>query len=260
VFSHYQSLTDWKPHPMTQPYSRIFLLSHMRAYSSLLGHIIGSHPRINGYYEMHQSYLRDADLAQQIADYSQHDTLKQDSYYQFDKLLHNDYRLNLSLPALQDAVIFIALRQPEPTIKSIIKLFRQKSTDHLYTQPAGATDYYLERLQTLTDFAQQHPQRYHYFDTEKVCTDTDRLLSQLQQWIRVAEPLSREYGSFAKTGVAGAGDTSPLIHTGKILPDFQEVVDDVELDATLLQQAEQVYQNCRQQLIGNALAASKMSG
>jgi hypothetical protein len=245
---------------MTQPYSRIFLLSHMRAYSSLLGHIIGSHPRINGYYEMHQSYLRDADLAQQIADYSQHDTLKQDSYYQFDKLLHNDYRLNLSLPALQDAVIFIALRQPEPTIKSIIKLFRQKSTDHLYTQPAGATDYYLERLQTLTDFAQQHPQRYHYFDTEKVCTDTDRLLSQLQQWIRVAEPLSREYGSFAKTGVAGAGDTSPLIHTGKILPDFQEVVDDVELDATLLQQAEQVYQNCRQQLIGNALAASKMSG
>ena len=107
---------------MTHRYSRIFLLSHMRAYSSTLGHIIGSHPRINGYYEMHQSYLSDADLAQQIADYSQHDSLKPDSHYQFDKLLHNDYRLNLSLPALQDAVIFIALRQPEPTIKGITKL------------------------------------------------------------------------------------------------------------------------------------------
>ncbi|UOG91604.1 MAG: hypothetical protein L3K52_15615 [Candidatus Thiothrix sulfatifontis] len=234
---------------MTQPYSRIFLLSHMRAYSSLLGHIIGSHPRINGYYEMHQSYLSDADLAQQIADYSQHDSLKPDSHYQFDKLLHNDYRLNLSLPALQDAVIFIALRQPEPTIKSIIKLFRQKSSDDLYAQPAGATHYYLERLQTLTDFAQQHPQRYYYFDTEKVCTDTDGLLSQLQQWIGVTEPLAREYGSFAKTGIAGAGDTSPLIHTGKILPDFQEAVDDVELDATLLQQAEQAYQNSRALLL-----------
>ena len=67
-------------------------------------------------------YLSDADLAQQIADYSQHDNLKPDSHYQFDKLLHNDYRLNLSLPALQDAVIFIALRQPEPTIKGITKL------------------------------------------------------------------------------------------------------------------------------------------
>ena len=234
---------------MKQPYSRILLLSHMRAYSSTLGHIIGSHPRINGYYEMHQSYLSDADLAQQIADYSQHDSLKPDSHYQFDKLLHNDYRLNLSLPALQDAVIFIALRQPEPTIKSIIKLFRQKSTDDLYAQPTGATHYYLKRLQTLADFAQQHPQRYYYFDTEKVCTDTDGLLSQLQQWIGVAEPLSREYGSFAKTGVAGAGDTSPLIHTGKILPDFQEAVDDVELDATLLQQAEQAYQSSRALLL-----------
>jgi len=228
---------------MTQPYSRIFLLSHMRAYSSTLGHIIGSHPRINGYYEMHQSYLSDVDLAQQIADYSQHDSLKPDSHYQFDKLLHNDYRLNLSLPALQDAVIFIALREPEPTIKSTIKLFRKKSTDHLYAQPAGATNYYLERLQTLADFARQHPQRYYYFDAEKVCTDTDGLLSQLQQWIGVAEPLSCEYGSFAKTGVAGAGDTSPLIHTGKVLPNFQEALDDVELDATLLQQAEQAYQS-----------------
>ena len=161
---------------MTDHYSRIFLLSHMRAYSSTLGHIIGSHPRINGYYEMHQSYLSDADLAQQIADYSQHDSLKPDSHYQFDKLLHNDYRLNLSLPALQDAVIFIALRQPEPTIKSIIKLFRQKSTDDLYAQPTGATDYYLERLQTLADFAQQHPQRYYYFDTENnlpIATETE---------------------------------------------------------------------------------------
>ena len=237
---------------MTQPYSRIFLLSHMRAYSSLLGHIIGSHPRINGYYEMHQSYLSDADLAQQIADYSQHDSLKPDSHYQFDKLLHNDYRLNLSLPALQNVIIFIALRQPEPTIKSIIKLFQQKSSDDLYAQPTGATDYYLERLQTLSNFAQQHPQRYYYFDTENVCTDTDRLLSQLQQWIGMAEALSPEYGSFAKTGVAGAGDTSPLIHTGKILPDFQEAVDDVALDATLLQQATQAYQSCRQQLIHNA--------
>ncbi|MDD5393608.1 MAG: hypothetical protein PHE17_11375 [Thiothrix sp.] len=234
---------------MTQPYYRIFLLSHMRAYSSTLGHIIGSHPRINGYYEMHQSYLCDADLAQQIADYSQHDSLKPNSHYQFDKLLHNDYQLNLSLPALQDAVIFIALREPEPTIKSIIKLFRKKSDDHLYAQPTGATNYYLERLQTLADFAQQHPQRYYYFDTEKVCTDTDGLLSQLQQWIGVAEPLSREYGSFAKTGVAGAGDTSPLIHTGKVLPNFQEALDDVELDATLLQQAEQAYQSSRALLL-----------
>jgi len=37
-------------------YARIFLLSYMRAFTSLAGHILGSHPRINGYYEMHISY------------------------------------------------------------------------------------------------------------------------------------------------------------------------------------------------------------
>jgi hypothetical protein len=30
------------------PYARIFLLSHMRAFTSLAGHILGSHPQIKG--------------------------------------------------------------------------------------------------------------------------------------------------------------------------------------------------------------------
>ncbi|MGV8991151.1 MAG: hypothetical protein ACOH1Q_07075 [Thiobacillus sp.] len=37
---------------MSDRYARISLLSHMRALSSLAGHILGSHPQINGYYEM----------------------------------------------------------------------------------------------------------------------------------------------------------------------------------------------------------------
>ena len=41
---------------MPERYSRIFLLSHMRAFTSLAGHILGSHPQINGYFEMHISY------------------------------------------------------------------------------------------------------------------------------------------------------------------------------------------------------------
>ena len=41
---------------LSKPCARIFLLSHMRAYTSLAGHILGSHPQINGYYEMHLGY------------------------------------------------------------------------------------------------------------------------------------------------------------------------------------------------------------
>ena len=38
---------------MSDAFARIFLLSHMRDLTSLAGHTLGSHPQINGYYEMH---------------------------------------------------------------------------------------------------------------------------------------------------------------------------------------------------------------
>jgi hypothetical protein len=238
---------------MTQAYSRIFLLSHMRAYTSLLGHILGSHPQINGYYEMHLSYQSQKDLAKQQQQYIQHETLKPDSYYLFDKLLHNAYELNLPQLNLQNAKILIALRSPESTIKSIINLFTKKNTNDLYSYPAEATQYYLERLQKITAFAQQYPQHYYYFDAELIRSDSSRILAAFQDWLQLDSPLSTQYQRFSKTGVAGAGDTSSAITSGAIIREANQY--DTPLDAALLQQAEQVYQNCRQQLIGNALAA-----
>src|SRR5688572_25028043 len=40
----------------------LFVIGHMRSYSSLLAHILGSHPRIVGYAEMHQKYRTVLDL------------------------------------------------------------------------------------------------------------------------------------------------------------------------------------------------------
>ncbi|HEX5635661.1 MAG TPA: hypothetical protein VFY78_01120, partial [Gammaproteobacteria bacterium] len=76
---------------MADNYSRIFLLSHMRAFTSLAGHILGSHPQINGYYEMHISYDNVQSLRKQLELYRENDNLKLGSRYLFDKLLHNDY-------------------------------------------------------------------------------------------------------------------------------------------------------------------------
>lgn len=239
---------------MSQPYTRIFLLSHMRAYTSLLGHILGSHPQINGYYEMHLNYASAADLAQQEQLYTRQDSLKPGSRYLFDKLLHNDYGLNLPALGQEDAIILLALRQPEPTIKSILNLFVKKDVNDLYANPAGATAYYIERLAKLVEFSQQHPQRYHYFDAELIRTDTDNTLAKLAEWLRLDSPLSAHYQKFAKTGVAGAGDTSPVIQSGKVIRQESEYPD-IVLDASLLQQATAAYEECRQQLIDNAHAS-----
>jgi hypothetical protein len=91
--------------------SRIFLLSHMRAYTSLAGHILGSHPRINGYYEMHISYEDAAALDRQLAVFLEGDALKPGSRYLFDKLLHNNYTLKPERLGT-DLKILISLAQP----------------------------------------------------------------------------------------------------------------------------------------------------
>ncbi|MBM4190547.1 MAG: hypothetical protein FJ210_07540, partial [Betaproteobacteria bacterium] len=50
-------------------------MSHMRAFTSLAGHILGSHPQINGYYEMHISYADAAALDRQLALFQENDAL-----------------------------------------------------------------------------------------------------------------------------------------------------------------------------------------
>ena len=232
-------------------YSRIFLLSHMRAYTSLLGHILGSHPQINGYYEMHLSYASADDLAQQMQYYNtQQDALKPDSRFLFDKLLHNDYVLERDALHLQGETVLLALRRPEPTLKSILNLFAQKNTHEPYANPAEATQYYVERLQALAEFSRQYPQGYQYFDAELIRTDTETTLATLSQWLGLDSPLSAHYQRFAKTGVAGAGDTSAAISSGNVISEANHYA--IPVDAELLQQAIQAYEACRLQLMQNA--------
>lgn len=226
----------------------------MRAYTSLLGHILGSHPEIDGYYEMHRCYTCAADLERQVRDYVMQENPKPGSRYLFDKLLHNDYTLDPALPGLGDAAILVALRQPQPTLTSIVSLFAKKDIDDPYADPAGATGYYVERLHALAAFARQNPQRYVYFDAERIRADTRRLLDDLGRWLRLASPLTECYQLFSQTGVAGKGDSSPAITAGHILPQ-QSRDPGIALDPALLQQATQAYRHCRRQLLANALNA-----
>lgn len=228
--------------------TRIFLLSHMRAYTSLLGHVLGSHPEIDGYYEMHRAYALADDLDRQLAHYAAHDPLKPAGRLLFDKLLHNDYTLNLALPGLADAILLLALRPPAATLPSIVALFADKHRDDPYATPAGATGYYVDRLAALAGFARHHPRRYHYFDADTLLADTPRLFAALQRWLGLAVPLGTDYQRFSQTGVAGAGDSSPILATGRI----QSARTPPPFDPALLARAEAAYRDCRAQLAAHA--------
>jgi hypothetical protein len=237
---------------MSDTYTRIFLLSHMRAYSSLIGHILGSHPAINGYYEMHQSYGACRDLEQQLINYRQHDNIKPGSHYLFDKLLHNDYSIDLSLPELRQAIVLVALRNPEQSIKSIVQLFRNKQGRQRFADPLQAIHYYLQRLKNLSEFCQQHVRRYYYFDAEMIRDNSDQTLATLTRWLMLPTPLSAHYKTFTRTGKERAGDSSAQIKSGHIINQVNNY-DMIDLDKNDLTLAQNKYAKARRLIQKNSI-------
>jgi len=236
---------------MPDHYSRIFLLSHMRAFTSLAGHILGSHPGINGYFEMHISYDDASALDKQLDMFLQFETPKKNSRYLFDKLLHNDYRLNTGLFEPAGLKLLVALMEPEKTVKSIVDLFQQKGTEALYASPLEAANYYIERIRVLADFCRTTDQPYYYYDAELFQEAPDRLLGKLTDWLELASPLTGRYQLFSQTGKAGKGDSSRFIYSGKIEKtrvDYSHIT----VPENILSRARESYRDCRSSIIANA--------
>lgn len=236
---------------MSEHYARIFLLSHMRAFTSLAGHILGSHPQINGYFEMHLSYEDAGALDRELGLYRQHETLKAGSRYLFDKLLHNDYRLDPGRLGPVDIKILISLLEPERAIKSIVDLFARKSVDDLYASPVGAASYYVERVEALAGFCRSVDRPYYYYDAELFQAAPEALLRKLTDWLELDTPLSQRYQLFSQTGKAGMGDSSEFIQRGKIVRTRSDY-SHISLPEDVLSRAQAVYRQCRSQIIANA--------
>ena len=232
-------------------YSRIFLLSHMRAYTSLAGHILGSHPAINGYFEMHISYDDASALDKQLDAFQEHETLKENSQYIFDKLLHNDYQFKPERLGLEGIKILVALRGPEHTIKSIVDLFAKKEADDLYELPEEVTKYYIERLAFLANFCQTTDHDYYYFDAELLQSAPEILLTAMTGWLELDPPLSGRYNTFSQTGEARKGDSSKYIHSG-VIDKTKTDYSHINIPEDALSRAQTVYRECRQIIIENA--------
>ena len=236
---------------MPEHYSRIFLLSHMRAFTSLAGHILGSHPRIDGYFEMHISYDDASALDRQMEVLRQYENCKEGSRYLFDKLLHNDYRLNPTLFDPAELKILVALQAPEKTIRSIVNLFHRKGTDELYSSPPNAANYYVERIQALAEFCDTTPRPYYYYDAELFQEAPERLLARLTDWLGLDSPLTGFYRLFSQTGKAGKGDSSSFIY-GRKIEKARVDHSHIKVPENILERAREVYRECRSAIIANA--------
>lgn len=240
------SLVVSSPHILTCSSRYLFILSHMRSRSTVLCHVLGSHAEIVGYSELHRSYASRLDLLKMRADLYSEAKRDLSGKYLLDKILHNEHLINVELLSQIKPRILISLREPAPTLKSIIQMGQR--TGVAWSQdPARAADYYCKRLETLANYARKFAGSFFYLDADELVEDTDGILSRLSKWLDLDSPLLPQYGKFSKTGKRHHGDSSANIRSGVIKKTGEHK--HVELPTAVLQQADASYQRCRARIL-----------
>ena len=200
-----------------KPKQHILLLSHMRAYTSLFGHIMGSNPDICGYYEMHIGYYGWKSLVRQKLLYFKNEEIKPHFSRMFDKVLHNDHQISANLLNRRQVRTIFSLRQPQDTIPSILKLYRETDPSHEFNSESFATDYYIKRLTELENLAGSLKQAFFYFDAESLKQNPNECLGCLSDWLELRVPLSSNYDLQRNTSIKRFGDTSSKLEAGRVI-------------------------------------------
>ena len=251
-------LTPYLTRPATAlavvaPKRHLFFLSHMRAYSSLLGHIMGSHPEICGYYEMHIGYHSWKSLVRQKLLYFQDEALKPELQLMFDKVLHSDHYVAPELLDRGNVHALFALRNPEQAIPSILELYAKEDAGHAFNDAAYATRYYIERAETLAQTATAMRNDYVYIDAESITQRTDDCLGLLSDWLNLRTPLDSNYEVQKKTAQGRYGDTSDRLRSGGIHAAKAET-ERPHVSADLLRDATNAYTRYRDILVSGSSA------
>ncbi|MBZ9611748.1 hypothetical protein I4W93_009075 [Rheinheimera sp. MA13] len=200
----------------------------MRANTSLIGHILGSHPQINGYYEQHIGYYSWRSLIRQKLIYCNQHSLKVKSMFMFDKVLHNEHFVSPVLLNSANSKVLISIRRPETTIPSVINLYKKVDPTHIFCTVEGATDYYVKRLHYLADICKKLDS-YYYYDAEQLRDDTAMCLSKIADYLGLTTALSSEFKTQILTGVGNAGDHSGNLNAAKVK---KETTDYSDFDLT----------------------------
>jgi len=230
----------------------IIMLSHMRANTSLFGHILGSNPEINGYYEMHISYYSWKSLIRQKLKYLEKHKFKQNSRYIFDKVLHNEHYVNNELLINKKAKVIISLRSPEETIPSIVQLYKDKiDPNHEFATLDGAINYYKNRLKQLEKDSEALKNKFIYLDANSIKENTTEAFLFLEKELMLTYPLSTEYNLQELTGAGNSGDHSDTLKQGKIIRTKSDY-SDIKINTEILADLTAEYNKTRAFIISNS--------
>jgi hypothetical protein len=221
----------------------IFLISHMRSYSSLLGHLLGSHPEIDGYFEIPVNYTRAADFLRARQYIYAAARGKSGGRYLFDKKLHNRWDPPERFFGRAGFHFLFVLRQPEASVRSIFSMRNHLRAWGHDESPAGAAEYYIDRLATIARLAGLAGGRGAFLPAERIVDDAPGALSGLAGWLGLASPLEPRYNRFALTGMPGRGDPSEVIRRGEIVREGEKYAN-IVIPPDLLAAAQRAYDAC----------------
>jgi hypothetical protein len=220
----------------------LFVLGHMRAGSSLLTHILCSHPNVIGYGETQNVYCTPEDFgATALKVYRKTGQRPDHTSYLLDKVLHEWKIARSGILGLPSVRIVFILRKPEEALSSLIQ-----SLDYIQ-EPEQAVDHYEAQLQWVREVARStDSQRWTYVTYAELTQNTEAVFNRLERKLNLTTPLSERYETTRHTGEAGTGDIGPHIAAGRIKRNIKRQMD--ERMRPYLRSASREFRRCLQTL------------
>jgi len=236
------------PYAFSPHFKYIFIFSHMRAYTTLLAHLLGNSPEISGYFELHQPYRGTFDFLSMRVRISEGVDYHVRGRYLLDKILHN-YEISPQVLELERMHMILMLREPARTLKSLMSREAIQSVEH-------ALDYYLSRMRYLEHLSIIGKHKL-YVDSGDVVKNTSKVLDALVSFLNLKNNLSSNYSVNKFTGLRGYGDNSIYIKQGQVIKEGNPI-NEIDIPRDILLQAEENYLRTRQILMKNCLTIEKM--
>jgi hypothetical protein len=221
----------------------LFVLGHMRSYSSLLCHILGSHPQIDGYCETHVKYRTRFDLLRLRSRVVKLTGEPLRGRYVLEKMLHN-YAFAPSILRSPRTFAIVLVRQPIPAVQSIVNMGLHYGAVAWHRDLDTVVRYYEERLATLVRLADELRGRVMFMEAETLLSRTSDVLHGIGGLLDLSEPLRSDYRRFAHTGEGGFGDPGETITTGRVSNTAREPRTPVMIPAALRVRLEMAYAAC----------------
>lgn len=213
----------------------------MRSRSTLLSHLLGSHPDICGYKEYLRRYHSKKDFMRLRLQTFKEFQWKRPRFLQ-DKVLHAQYTPPLEVLQAFPTKSILFIREPIESLKSIIAM-EKRNGNQIDNNASFACGYYCSRIEDIITIAQGLPKDdYLFFDSSEIVENTVSTLKNIEDFLGLQTPLNSSYKLFKDTGKRLKGDSSENIQAGKILDLKSDRYADIQLDEATTTKAKAAYQ------------------